>query len=76
MSNVRMFDVRHSNDECQNFMNVKLFDVRHSNVEFQNDTNVKSQTAGHLTTPSSRIKFRANQNESQGSFQSQSHKKC
>ena len=33
MSNVKLFDVRHSNDECQNELNVKLFDVQHSNVK-------------------------------------------
>ena len=27
MSNVKLFDVQHSNDECQNELNVKLFDV-------------------------------------------------
>ena len=28
-----MFDVGHSNDECQNDLNVTLFDVEFSNVE-------------------------------------------
>ena len=35
MSNVKLFEVRHSNDECLNDLNVKLVDVRHSNVKFE-----------------------------------------
>ena len=44
MSNIKLFDVRHSNVQCQNDMNIilnaKLFDVRHSNVQCQNDMNI------------------------------------
>ena len=32
-----MFDVRHSNVNCQKDMNVKLFDDGHSNIEYEND---------------------------------------
>ena len=31
--NVKLFDVRHSNDKFINDLNVKPFDVRHSNIE-------------------------------------------
>ena len=58
MSNVKMSDVRQSNedcqnglnakclmlDKCQNDQNVKLFVIGHSNVECQNDMNVECQT--------------------------------
>ena len=46
MIKVKLFDVRYSNDGCQNDLNVevKLFDILHSNVECQNDRNVKHQT--------------------------------
>ena len=46
MLKVKLFDVRYSNDGCQNDLNVevKLFDILHSNVECQNDRNVKHQT--------------------------------
>ena len=44
MLNVKLFDVRHSNDESQNDLNIKLFDTGHSNVECQNETNVERQT--------------------------------
>ena len=43
MSNLKLFDVQHSNDECQNDLNIKLFDVVHSNVECQNEMNVEIQ---------------------------------
>ena len=36
MSNIKPFDVQHSNDECQNYPSyVKLFEVRHWNVEVE-----------------------------------------
>ena len=41
MSNVKQFDVRHSNDDGQNDLNIKLFDIGRPNVECQNDMNVK-----------------------------------
>ena len=57
MSNVKLFDVRHSNDECQNDLNVECqtvlcLTVKYrckecktvSNVECQNDMNVESPT--------------------------------
>ena len=38
-----MFDVHHSNVNCQKDMNVKLFDVGYANVKFENDqmSNIK-----------------------------------
>ena len=46
MSNVKLFDVRHSNVESQNYINlsVKLFDVQLSNNKCENDLNVERQT--------------------------------
>ena len=48
MSNVKVFDVGHSNKKHQNDLNVNLFDVNlfdvpHSNAKFQNYMNVKHQ---------------------------------
>ena len=48
MSNVKLFDAQHSNDELQNDLNINLFDIRHSNVKFKlfdvRYLNVKQQT--------------------------------
>ena len=35
MSNIKLSDFGHSNNECQNFLNVKLFNVRHLNVRHE-----------------------------------------
>ena len=76
-----MFDVRHSNVECQNDTNVKhqtvphsnvkgqTFDVQHSNGEHQNDMNGKLFVVCQVQVQGYR--FRASQNDSQGSGQSQ-----
>ena len=48
MSNIKRFDVPHSNDERQNGLNVKLFDVLHSNVQCLR-TNVKPTSDPYLT---------------------------
>ena len=31
MSNVKLFDIRNSTDECQNDLKVKVFDIQHLN---------------------------------------------
>ena len=48
MSNVKPFNIRHSNDdELQKYLNVKLFDAHHSNDEYQND--LKAKLSEHQT---------------------------
>ena len=44
MLNIKQFDGRLSNDECENDQNVNLSDVRHSNMECENDKNVERQS--------------------------------
>ena len=43
MSNVKLFDIRHVNDEGQNDLKATLFDIPHPN-EHQNGINVKLLT--------------------------------
>ena len=48
MSNVKLFNIRHPNDdERQKYLNVKLFNAHHSNDDCQND--LKAKLSEHQT---------------------------